>query len=176
MTTVIRRAVESDRGAIYEIEKSAILENCRRSYPLEDITVWAGMLSPDSYGDIDNRYFVVAERDGALVGFGQLDEAKSQVEAIYVSPRCEGQGVGSALLTHLEQRARDSGIAALLIRSTLNAEPFYLRHGYIHLALVRYRIIPSLMLVCVEMRKPLTPTQAEPGASNPSAPPAPRQF
>lgn len=150
---VIRRATLDDRQAIYEIQRSAILETCRRSYPEEDVTVWAGLLSPDSYHAIHDRYFVVAERSGRIEGFGQLDEQEGEVEAIYVSPAAEGRGIGSAILRHLEERARACGLKELKVRSTLNAESFYARHGYQHLALIRYRLVPSLMLNCVEMRK-----------------------
>jgi putative acetyltransferase len=152
----IRRATLDDRQAIYEIQRAAILETCRRSYPEEDVTVWAGLLSPDSYHAIQERYFVVAERDGRIEGFGQLDEQEGEVEAIYVSPSASGRGAGSAILQHLEQRARQCGLKELKVRSTLNAESFYARHGYQHLALIRYRLVPSLMLNCVEMRKLLS--------------------
>ena len=152
---VIRRATLDDRQAIYEIQRSAILETCRRSYPEEDVTVWAGLLSPDSYHAILDRYFVVAERNGRIEGFGQLDEQEGEVEAIYVSPAASGKGTGSAILCHLEDRARQCGLKELKVRSTLNAESFYARHGYQHLALIRYRLVPSLMLNCVEMRKTL---------------------
>jgi putative acetyltransferase len=152
---VIRRATLLDRQAIYEIQRSAILETCRRSYPEEDVTVWAGLLSPDSYHAIHDRYFVVAECGGRIQGFGQLDEQEGEVEAIYVSPAAEGKGIGSAILRHLEDRARACGLKELKVRSTLNAESFYARHGYQHLALIRYRLVPSLMLNCVEMRKQL---------------------
>ncbi|MCS7042124.1 MAG: GNAT family N-acetyltransferase [Bryobacteraceae bacterium] len=152
---IIRRATLEDRQAIYEIQRSAILETCRRSYPEEDVTVWAGLLSPDSYHAIHDRYFVVAERGGRILGFGRLDEQEGEVEAIYVSPAAERAGIGSAILRHLEARARECGLKELKVRSTLNAESFYARHGYQHLALIRYRLVPSLMLNCVEMRKQL---------------------
>ncbi len=152
---LIRRATLDDRQAIYEIQRAAILETCRRSYPEEDVTVWAGLLSPDSYHAIQDRYFVVAERGGRIEGFGQLDEQEGEVEAIYVSPAASGKGTGAAILRHLEDHARQCGLKELKVRSTLNAESFYARHGYQHLALIRYRLVPSLMLVCVEMRKQL---------------------
>jgi GNAT superfamily N-acetyltransferase len=151
----IRRATLDDRHAIYEIQRAAVLETCRRSYPEGDVTVWAGLLSPDSYHAIHDRYFVVAERNGRIEGFGQLDEQEGEVEAIYVSPSASGKGTGSAILRHLEERARQCGLKELKVRSTLNAESFYARHGYQHLALIRYRLVPSLMLNCVEMRKQL---------------------
>lgn len=157
MNSVIRRATADDRHAICEIQRSAILETCRRSYPEEDVTVWAGLLSPETYYGIENRYFVVAERDNALEGFGQLDEAEGEVDALYVSPRCESRGTGTALLAHLEDRARVCGLQELKLRSTLNAEGFYAKAGYQRMALVRHRLVPALMLVCVEMRKRLTP-------------------
>ncbi len=151
----IRRATTADREAVCRIQKSAILETCRRSYPEEDVAVWAGLLSPESYYGIENRYFVVAERDGELEGFGQLNEQAGEVEAVYVAPQTAGRGTGQALLNHLEERARACGLTELKLRSTLNAESFYARAGYEHLALTRYRMVPALMLVCVEMRKRL---------------------
>ncbi|CAF4372894.1 unnamed protein product, partial [Rotaria magnacalcarata] len=42
----------------------------------------------------------------------------------------EHQGVGSKILQHLEELALAQGVNILKLEASLNAETFYIRHGY----------------------------------------------
>ncbi|KAA6435142.1 amino-acid N-acetyltransferase [Agrococcus sediminis] len=75
--------------------------------------------------------FVVAERDGQIVGCGALHvlwEDLGEVRTIAVAEGALGKGVGHAMLVDLEQRARDLGLSRLFCL-TFETE-FFGRHGY----------------------------------------------
>jgi len=58
----------------------------------------------------DIQEFLVAERDGEVVGCGALHvmwEDLAEVRTVAVDPALAGQGIGSLLLTALVQRARE---------------------------------------------------------------------
>jgi putative acetyltransferase len=79
----------------------------------------------------------------------------SQLRAICVHPDFGRECVGSRILAALEELARQHGLDELAIDASLNAEDFYLNHGFAvvergeHTRLARMR--------CVKMRKALLP-------------------
>jgi len=79
--------------------------------------------------------FVVAERDGQIVGCGALHvlwEDIGEVRTIAVAEGALGHGVGHAMLEALEQRAIDLGLSRLFCLTFETA--FFGRHGYIEVA------------------------------------------
>eukprot|EP01041_Mallomonas_annulata_P036195 gene36195-59252_t len=64
-----------------------------------------------------------------MVGFALL--VRATLAPCYVVPEALHQGVGRALLQHVEVHARKAGLAILDLESTRTAEHFYRRHGYV---------------------------------------------
>jgi amino-acid N-acetyltransferase len=79
----------------------------------------------------DIQEFLVAERDGVVVGCGALHvmwEDLAEVRTVAVDPALAGQGIGSLLLTSLIQRAREVGVSKVFCLTF--AVPFFERHGF----------------------------------------------
>jgi len=75
--------------------------------------------------------FVVAEKDGVIVGCGALHVLWSdlgEVRTLGVTPALLGEGVGHAMLDALHQRARELQLDRLFCL-TFEVE-FFTRHGY----------------------------------------------
>ncbi len=156
MTIRIRRAKDADRRGIWTVHVRAIREVCSRSYSADRIASWAGLLTPDSYAAVvSERFLVVAEDAGAIVGFGQLDEPSGEVEAVYVLPDRQGEGIGRALLRSLEDAARAAGSKRLTLSATLNAVPFYESEGFAGESPVVHRLPTGVELPCLRMSKDL---------------------
>jgi N-acetylglutamate synthase-like GNAT family acetyltransferase len=105
---------------------------------------------------IHSMKFLVAEREGRLVGFGFLDPASARIEALFVDPVCQGRGIGKRLLDSLEMVARDSGAVALRLSSTLNAVEFYRTAGFRVVQEATYHHAGGLELACTHMEKRLS--------------------
>ena len=79
----------------------------------------------------DIQEFLVAERDGEVVGCGALHvmwEDLAEVRTVAVDPALAGQGIGSLLLSALIQRAREVGVKKVFCLTF--AVPFFERHGF----------------------------------------------
>lgn len=70
-----------------------------------------------------------AYRGDTMVGFALL--ARATLALCYAVPEALHQGVGRALLLHVETHARKVGLSAVDLESTRTAERFYRRHGYV---------------------------------------------
>ena len=152
----LRRATRDDQEALWRVHTSAIRELCCTRYTEREIELWTARLRPESYERlVRERELFVAERDGEVVGFSQLNLDTSEVEAVFVSAGCVREGVGSKLLAKLERVARDNQLPGLHLCATLNAVEFYQSQGFEPGEPARYAINEDLQLACRRMRKRL---------------------
>jgi len=76
---------------------------------------------------------IAAFRDGKLVGYANMllkPDGTGHVRQVSVLPELQGGGVGSALMTGIEDEARRRGIALLTLNARTTAEGFYTRIGW----------------------------------------------
>lgn len=152
----IRRAQDQDSQAIFEIHTRAIRKVCASHYSATQLEAWASHRQLGSHlSAIRSRYFLVASDGFRILGFGQLDLASGEMEAVYVNPDALRQGVGSLLLCSIESQARALGLSFLCLKSTLNAVPFYKHAGFWEVAPAIHRISSDMDLACIEMKKKL---------------------
>lgn len=83
----------------------------------------------------DPQLFVVAEREGELVGvaMGTYDGRRGFVFRLAVAPNERGKGIGSALVTELERRFEAMGVTkvrVLVFRTNGTARSFWEAQGY----------------------------------------------
>jgi GNAT superfamily N-acetyltransferase len=116
---VLQRSIREVCGPDYGNERTLLEDWCANKTP-EQVFAWIADPSLKT---------VVAERDGGVVGVGQLN-ASGELTLCYVRPDMQGRGVGSLLLSSLEKAAADSGLRRLTLTSTSTAYTFYQHHGY----------------------------------------------
>jgi putative acetyltransferase len=104
-------------------------------YTAEERAAWCVPIAAESLAYLaanpEREVRFVAELDGVPVGIGALIVESSEVGACYVLPSAARRGVGSALVAEIERLARASGVAALGVSASLNAEAFYAALGYV---------------------------------------------
>lgn len=149
----LRRAVSADRAAIWEVRTGAIA-SCITHYPQQDIDVWASAPPPENLErTIESNEFLVVEDDGEIVGTGFLDRDQKTLEAVFVRPDYQGQGVGTMILQALEAAAVNAGIKRLAVAATLNSVPFYTARGFNSRGASSYQHANGFSLPCVSMNK-----------------------
>jgi GNAT superfamily N-acetyltransferase len=154
--TVVRPARVSDVDQIFRVHSDSIRTLCRARYGEREIAAWIAFRPSDSYRlAFASRELFVAEWQGRIVGFGQLDPRRGEIEACYVAPEAIRSGIGAMLLARMEKAARRHGHSVVQLNSTLNAETFYARMGYRRLGPARHRVAADVELDCVRMEKPL---------------------
>ncbi len=100
-------------------------------YSLEQVTAW----SPD---DIyfrnwltvcSERFSYVAEQDGKIVGFGEL-EANGHIDCFYIHYQHQRQGIGSLIYQAIEIKARELNLPCLFTEVSITAKPFFISRGF----------------------------------------------
>jgi putative acetyltransferase len=130
----VRGATQQDLRAIADIKSRALRHTGSAYYDDDELAVIAPEdPGPEQYQSLLDRSsftLVVAEQSQRTCGFGALHVEDAQIHAIFVDPDATDQGLGTALLKHLERRAVRSEAEQIHLLSTLNATGFYDEHGY----------------------------------------------
>ena len=85
-------------------------------------------------GEAGDAEFLVAERDGEVVGYLHYDSEGTEPELhrIYVDPAQKRGGIGSALMRELHTRlASGSSYVLLVAEANTDAQAFYERYGLV---------------------------------------------
>jgi GNAT superfamily N-acetyltransferase len=126
----IRRALPPDAQEISRVIVRALHETNRRDYPGHVITAIAENFSPERVAEkLATRRAYVAVVDGAVVGTGSLDG--HVIRSVYVDPTYQGKGIGARLVDILEGLAREQAVSTLSVPSSITAEGFYRKLGFV---------------------------------------------
>ena len=95
----------------------------------------------------------VLEHDGAIVGFSAIlprADGDTELDALFVEPDVQRQGIGRKLIEHCAAIARSAGSRSLHVIGNAHAKEFYLSCGFEILGPFETRFGSGLL-----MRKPL---------------------
>ena len=160
---VIRPAIVDDAQGILKTHSAAVHRTASRQYASDILTAWAALLDADNVRRMagiiasQSELVLVAEVDANIVGFGSIAPKNSELRAIYVHPDFGREGVGSQILSALEELARQHGLDELAMDASLNAEEFYLIHGFAVVERGEHTLTTGTRMRCVKMRKALLP-------------------
>jgi len=109
-----------------------LIHECIRSDRLLSSDVRDALLGAETAETIRERstlyYLVVDERDGEITAVGGVD--MNEVRLLFVAPAHQGQGIGHALLDHLEDMVPPALFREVFVYAAPASEPFYRRCGY----------------------------------------------
>ncbi|MBD0275376.1 MAG: GNAT family N-acetyltransferase [Acetobacteraceae bacterium] len=127
----VRGMAEGDAEALHAIHGACLTATLlgRGHYTREQVEAWMAGRTPEGYLNAarGGERFLVAERDGAVVGFASWRDG--ELLSLFIHPDHQGRGIGSALAFACSAEAERSGAPITVVRAALGAEPFYRRHG-----------------------------------------------
>jgi GNAT superfamily N-acetyltransferase len=127
---IIRRAIAAERKTLEALQWRASLGNeGDRDALLRHPDAIDMPLEQIAAGGV-----FVLEQDGAIVGFSailQRDDGDTELDALFVEPAIQRQGIGRKLIEHCAEMARSAGSSALHVVGNFHAKQFYLSCGFI---------------------------------------------
>jgi len=127
----IRRFRPSDTDRIARLFHETVREVNLGDYTQEQVKAWA----PDDLHFRDwaevcaNRYTYVADDNGTIAGFAELEE-DGHIDCFYCHKEYQRAGVGSRLYRALEEKALELGLTRLYTESSITAKPFFKKQGF----------------------------------------------
>lgn len=127
----IRRATAADAAALAELYRGTITEVNRRDYSAEQVAVWAGRAqrSDSLLKRINEQYFLVAEDEGTITGFGSITKT-GYLDLLFVHKEHQRQGIANALFSMLESYALRHDAPQLSADVSITARPFFEKMGF----------------------------------------------
>jgi GNAT superfamily N-acetyltransferase len=128
----VRDASEDDAEQACSVIRNSIVELCFRDHhdDAETLGLWLANKTPAHVRSWIHRHHVLVAVDGSCILGVAAMTASGEVILNYVSPGFRFAGVSKALLTALEGRAKELGLALLTLLSTVTAVQFYRSAGY----------------------------------------------
>lgn len=128
----IRQAGACDAPAIVQLIFNTIHRINRQHYSPTQLEAWMPVV-PDAARwaneRMPGRTTWAAHADGGIVGVVELTPT-GLIDCFFVHHERIGQGVGTALMVHLEAEAKCRGLPRLHAEASLTAEPFFAARGF----------------------------------------------
>ncbi|MDP9009598.1 MAG: GNAT family N-acetyltransferase [Pseudomonadota bacterium] len=142
---IIRPAIPADRKELEALQLRASLVNEGDREAL--------LLHPDAIDLpielIKSGGVFVLEQHGAVVGFSAIlarEDGDTELDALFVEPSIQRQGIGKRLVEHCAKMARSKGSTSLHVVGNPHAEQFYLACGFSIIGRFETRFGPGLLM------------------------------
>ncbi|NDJ18963.1 GNAT family N-acetyltransferase [Myxacorys almedinensis] len=127
----IRLFEKIDAEQVAQLFHQTVREINIHDYSSDQVKAWA----PDNiyfrnWAEVcSNRFTYVADNDGAIAGFGEL-EPDGHIDCFYCHKDYQRSGVGSQIYHAIEAKALELGISHLHTEASITAKPFFQRMGF----------------------------------------------
>lgn len=127
----IRRFQSADAGQIAQLFHDTIRTVNLGDYTEQQVKAWApdDIFFRDWEAKCSGKFTLVAETDGVIAGFSELDE-DGHIDCFYCHKDFQGQGVGRLLYNGIELEAKNRGLARLFVEASITAKPFFMKMGF----------------------------------------------
>ena len=151
----LRQGSLADLDKIKELFTGTITTICTNDYTNEQIAVWASTVeNSHRWQDaVESQFFIIAEIDNEIVGFGSLDN-NSYIDFMYVHKDYQRMGIAETLMNALETEARDCGTTILKSDVSKTAKTFFEKKGF-KVITEQINLRKGIEIVNYKMRKEL---------------------
>ena len=124
----LRDYTKTDCAELAELFYDTVHTVNANDYTQEQLDAWAtGKVNLEAWNEsFQAHHTVVAEMDGKIVGFGDMDET-GYLDRLYVHKDYQRRGVAAAICDALEQRTK---AAEFTTHASITARPFFEKRGY----------------------------------------------
>ena len=162
---LIRIATGADVTAIDGLLARAYPRLLKQDYAPSILVTAIPLIARAQPGLVTCGTYFVAEEDGqicaaggwtaAIPGQGGTMPGRANVRHVVTDDRRTRCGIGTALLRHVMDSARVSGMTWMHCTSTRTAEPFYTALGFTRIGEVTVPLSPGIAFPAIDMRRDL---------------------
>ena len=125
---IFRKYAKTDCAELAELFYDTVHTVNAKDYTREQLNAWAtGEINLEAWNKSFQAHLtVVAEMDGKIVGFGDMDKT-GYLDRLYVHKDYQRRGVATAICDALEQNTK---AAEFTTHASITARPFFEKRGY----------------------------------------------
>jgi putative acetyltransferase len=127
----IRLFHQQDTEQVAQLFHETVRKINIRDYSTSQVKAWApdDIYFRDWSNVCSNRFTYVADEEGAIIGFGEL-ESNGHIDCFYCHKDYQCRGVGSQIYQAIESKAIELGLNRLFTEASITAKPFFQRLGF----------------------------------------------
>ena len=128
----LRVLSEKDIPALQVLFRMTVLYVNSRDYTREEVEDWASCADSEVHMKellSQNHYVAALDERGEILGFSSMN-TEGYLHSMFVHKDYQRRGVGSFLLSAVEKKAAEYGVAEITTEVSLTARPFFERKGY----------------------------------------------
>lgn len=128
----VRKAIPEDVEIISRLFRKTIKTINSKDYDPRQLQVWSSRYQDTDWwkDTMRSEYFLVAEKENHIVGFCSVNST-GLLGLMYVHKDFQGNGVGTALMTEIENYSRKLNIRELVSEVSVTAKSFFEKMGFI---------------------------------------------
>ena len=156
MKIALRKCQPEDTESLLRLFYDTVHTINSKDYPPEQLDAWAPKL-PDIKrwrARFKSSKTMVAEMDGILVGFGNIERESSTIAMLYVHKDHQDVGVATAVLKKLEKELKKGGADVARAEANITSRPFFEKRGY-QLVREHRKMLNGIEFLNFIMEKPL---------------------
>src|SRR5690348_11110790 len=125
----VRAAKTRDADAAVDVVRRSITELCTADHrgDVDTLTKWLENKTPRHFLTWlanENNFCAIAVEDDEVLGVGLINRS-GEISLFYLAPNAQRRGIGRALHSALEERARSWSLEKLQLNSTFAARHFH---------------------------------------------------
>ena len=130
MSVVLSEYRPGEASALVRLFYGSVHGVCLGDYTQEQVNVWAdGTADPAVWErSLLKHRTLVARLGGEIVGFADLDG--NYLDRLYVHRDFQRRGVANALVSALEDTAKEQGETRMTVHASITAKPFFEKRGW----------------------------------------------
>lgn len=131
MNLKLRQATLNDLEEIQHLFVTTIRDVCSKDYDSAQIEAWTcSVNNVDRWqSSLTDQYFIVAELDETIVGFGSLENGNN-LFFLYVHKDFQRKGIAHRLFEKLKAKSQELGFDTLTSDVSKTARPFFEAKGF----------------------------------------------
>ncbi len=124
----IRKYLKEDCEHLAELFFKTVHAVNVKDYTEEELNAWAdGKVNLEEWNrSFLEHYTVVAEKDGKVAGFGDIDKT-GYLDRLYVHKDYQRQKIATAICDELEKAV---DVDKIVTHASITAKPFFIKRGY----------------------------------------------
>ncbi len=127
---IIREYKSDDCGRIEKLFYETVHTVNAADYTEKQLDAWApANLDPERWNAaFSGRLCLVAEEDGEILGFGDIDAERGYLDRLYTGKNSQRRGIATLLCDRLEAAVAGDTI---ITHASITAKPFFKKRGYV---------------------------------------------
>ena len=126
---LLRSYFPEDCPKLIQLFVNTVHHTNKADYSPAQLNAWTSNIDAAKWANtLQQHHTIVAEVNGVIAGFGDLDA--NYIDRLYIHKNFQKQGIAKSIVLSLEETAKQSGEKEITTHASITAKAFFEKLGY----------------------------------------------